>query len=196
MSRSKIDVGVPRVRYHAGRSERRGRGDTERLYDGAAEVTFDSIASRRVITGETPATNVLYYGVVGDGETDDSAAFQEAVDAATPHGVLYVPPAVELYFEEPIDIDLSESGQDQNRFAFVCEGWLHPAPGTGDRVRIHHGKYTYVNVRIEGGGQDPDTDNAIHIAGITGGYYEGVAAQYGGTVFKIDSGPQMHRGLG
>lgn len=66
------------------------------------------------------AVDVRAYSVVGDGETDDATALQSATDAATPHGILYVPADLHVYFESPIDINLTGT-EGQNRFTCICE---------------------------------------------------------------------------
>jgi hypothetical protein len=156
----------------------------------------------REVTKESPLVDVRAYGVVGDGETDDAAALQRAVDAATPHGVLYVPSDLVVRFESPIDIDLGIEGEapfeTANRFAFICEGALRPAGGLGNAITLKNGLEPYVSLRVDGGGSvtEPldggagaiaDTDTALRVTGVRGGYVEGFANRYGGTVVTFDS---------
>lgn len=93
--------------------------------DLGAEKPVELITVEDLMTVETPVVDVRAHGAVGDGETDDAKALQSAADAATPHGVLYVPADLHVYFESPIDINLTGAG-GQNRFAFICEGTLKP----------------------------------------------------------------------
>lgn len=175
----------------------------------SSEQGGDRLNPSDIVLGGPPTVDVREYGVMGDGETDDSAALQAAVDAATPHGALYVPPSLTVNFEQPIDINLTvEDGEakyrdylpgreslprvfeswPQSRFSFVCEGALHPAPGLGDAIHIHHGWYPYVSVRIEGGGKDVNTDTAIRVTDMVGGLFEAYANRYAGTVYQFDQG--------
>lgn len=147
-----------------------------------------------IATADVPVVDVRSYGVVGDGETDDGAAFQAAADAATPHGVLHIPGEVDLHFKRPIDINLA-TNEPQNRFAFICEGALNPAPGLGDAVHIHDGRFPYVSARVEGGGLDIDVDNAVRITDTVGGFFEGYANNYDGTFYKFDIDPHAAPGL-
>lgn len=150
---------------------------------------MESITVENLVTAETPVVDVRAYGVVGDGETDDAAALQAAADAATSQGILYVPADLHVYFESAIDIDLTGT-DDQARFAFICEGALKPAGGLGDAIHIRGGDEAnsyepYVKVRIEGGGEDVDTDNAVLVTNTSGGLFEGVANEYAGTVYSF-----------
>jgi hypothetical protein len=139
-------------------------------------------------SARTPVVNVSAHGVVGDGETDDSAAFQAAADAATPRGVLYVPPDVDLYFETPVDVDLGGNAPDHVPFALVCDGTLRPAAGIGDAVTIHDGGSVYVDFRVAGGGADGDV--AVAVTRSHWSHYEGVAAGYGGTALDLRWGAE------
>lgn len=150
--------------------------------DGGPTLKPDDIATKN-----TPVVDVRAYGVVGDGETDDGAALQRAVDAATPRGVLYIPPEVDLYFNQPIDVNLEQisptPGENAPPFAFVCDGTLRPAPGLAEGILIHDGLFPYVSVRVDGGGSLGDV--AIDITDTYGGYFEGFASNYGGTVYRL-----------
>lgn len=153
-----------------------------------AESPVESITADDLVTADTPVVDVRAHGVVGDGETDDAAALQAAADAATPHGVLFIPADLHVYFESPIDINLGSEGH--SRFAFISEGALKPAAGLGDAIHIHSegsnvAHFPYVNVRIEGGGEDVDTDNAILVTNTNGGLFEGFANKYAGTVYSF-----------
>ena len=159
------------------------------------EQPVEQITVDDLLVKDTPFVDVRSYGVVGDGETDDAEAFQAAVDAATPHGVLYVPSSVTLHFESSIDIDLGRTDEEilsedveQNSFKFICDGVLNPAGDLGDAIHIHHGSAPYVQVRFEGGGKDPDSDNGMRISDMVGGYFEAYGHRYDGTVLKIDNG--------
>lgn len=54
--------------------------------------TFSSVSTDDAQFDGTPWVDVRNYGAVGDGSTDDSAAIQSAVDAASPGGSIYFPP--------------------------------------------------------------------------------------------------------
>lgn len=58
--------------------------------DNTLQGNIDAL-SNTVANLSNYATSVEKYGVVGDGSTDDSAAFQSAIDAATPGDTLYIP---------------------------------------------------------------------------------------------------------
>jgi len=45
-----------------------------------------------VVAGSLPAIDVKSYGATGDAQTDDTAAFQRALDAAAQGGTVYAPP--------------------------------------------------------------------------------------------------------
>jgi hypothetical protein len=72
-------------------------------WNAAAEQTYDE-----VITLTKPVYNVTHgtYGAVGDGATDDTDAFQDAIDdiVAAGGGILYAPGAT-YAFEGTLDID-------------------------------------------------------------------------------------------
>lgn len=127
--------------------------------------------------------------------------------------VLYGPYDVVLHSKTPIDIELGgvmerdpeENGlldggpQNalegfQSRFAFVCHGTLNPAPALGDAIRLHGGVSPYVDVRIEGGGKDVETDTAIHVYDVKGGMFGARARMYDGTVCRFDLGPGDTKG--
>jgi len=67
------------------------------------EYGGDTLRPSDLATERTPVVDVRSYGVVGD----DAGAFQAAVDAATPHGVLYIPYTVDLRFDSQVDINLA-----------------------------------------------------------------------------------------
>jgi len=72
--------------------------------------------------------DVTEHGVVGDGETDDTAAFQRAADAATPTGVLYVPAGCTARITDRIDVNCG--GKDRaSQFRLVCDGAVTPEAG-------------------------------------------------------------------
>ena len=145
-----------------------------------------------------PWHDVTVYGAAGDGSTDDSQALQDAANAATPHGVLYIPTDSVVRLGSTVDVDLgltdtqinNENPDEQNRFALVCDGAIQPAGGVGSGIHLHHGAGPYVDVRIEGGGDsaNPTSDNGIRVSDMLGGFYEGYAHDYKGTVYKIDTG--------
>ena len=58
--------------------------------DNTLQGNIDALANT-IANLSNYATSVEKYGVVGDGVTDDSAAFQSAIDAATPGDTLYIP---------------------------------------------------------------------------------------------------------
>jgi hypothetical protein len=147
------------------------------------EAPVESITVEDLRTTSSPFVDVRAHGVVGDGETDDSAAFQAAVVEATPHGVLYVPYGLQVRLEEPVRIDLSGAGH--NRFAFICHGAITPAPGIGDAITISDGVRPYVFVRVDGGGADPESDTAVAVVGGGAGYFEGQASGYDGTIYEF-----------
>lgn len=192
-------------RQSNGHSEERRENDQSKvpIHDhSSSEHGGDTLRPEDLATKRTPVVDVRSYGVEGDGETDDGEAFQEAVDAATPHGVLHVPYTVDLYFEQSIDVDLGlddEAVQDgtgeQTRFALLCDGALSPAPGLGDAIHLHHGRFPYVDVRIDGGGESVETDTAIRISDMHGGLFEGYATNYDGTVFEFDNGRTRTAGV-
>lgn len=148
-----------------------------------------------VVTKETPLVDVRGYGVVGDGATDDAAALQAAVDAATPRGVLFIPANLDVSFETTIDIDLGadesalmDGTAAQTPFALRCEGQLSPAAGIGDGLHLHHAVEPSVFVRFQGGGADAESSHALHVTDTLGGVYEGFANNYNGTVFTFSPG--------
>lgn len=59
---------------------------------------FDSIVTKE------PELNVLYYNAKGDGSTDDSAAFQAAIDACPTGGTVFVPSTTTSYRVANLDI--------------------------------------------------------------------------------------------
>lgn len=151
-------------------------------------------------TKETPVVDVRRYGVTGDGETDDADAFQAAVNAATPRGIVHVPYDLDVYFESPIDVDLGlsdaevlDGGAAQTPFALVVEGRLLPAAGLGDGIHVHHGQGPYVDVRVQGGGALDDT--AIRVSDVRGGVFEGISSGYDGTLFGFDNGTSVTTGV-
>lgn len=157
----------------------------------AAGAGGETVRPTDLTSANTPVVNVSAHGVVGDGETDDADAFQAAADAATPHGVLYVPADVDLHFASPIDIDLGASHHDHVPFGFVCDGTLRPAAGLGDAVTIRNGGFIYVRARVAGGGAPGDS--AVIVQQSYWSRVEGVAADYDGTAFEmrwIESGGQ------
>jgi hypothetical protein len=162
--------------------------------DGASRGDTAALDAERLAQTGAAVVDVTDHGVVGDGETDDSTAFQDAVDEATPHGVLYVPGDAVVHLENPVDVALEHSpvpvgtqSGPQNRFAFICRGTLHPAPGIGDAVHVHDGRYPYVTVQVDGGGRDL-SENAVRVSNVRGGYFEGAATNYAGTVYRFDNG--------
>lgn len=158
-------------------------GSPSRLGEAAP---VESIAVEDLVTKGTPVVDVRAYGVVGDGETDDAEALQRAVDEATPHGVLYIPADLRVRLEDTVTINLDE-GRDgeQNRFSFLCEGALTPAPGIGTAIHVVGGFAPYVFARVEGGGKDLE-DSAFHVEGNRGGCFEGWAKDYAGRVFFFE----------
>lgn len=148
----------------------------------AAPVESITVDDLRTKTG--PVIDVRAHGVVGDGSTDDSAAFQEAIDAATPHGVLYIPYDVRMRLESPVEMDFGGT-PEQHRFAFICDGMITPAPGIGDAITIRNSAQIYVRVRVQGGGRDVETDTAVHLVGGRNQYVEGWGTNYDGTVYTF-----------
>jgi len=175
-----------------------------------------------LVTAETPIIDVRAHGVVGDGETDDAAAFQAAAHEATPSGVLYVPYDVDLRFESTVDVDLGLSDEavssgagPQTPFALVCDGRLRP--GTGATIHVHHGHAPHVSVRVQDGGDrrfaanppslggysndaipdDVDTvpETAVRVSDVRGGTFRGIASGYGGTLFRFDNGRSVTTGV-
>lgn len=60
--------------------------------DPNGDIDPDSVSTPDGTFEGTPWVDVSAYGAVGDGETDDSAALQAAVDAEGPGGTIFVPP--------------------------------------------------------------------------------------------------------
>jgi hypothetical protein len=174
------------------------------------------LAPATLQTAASPVVDVRAHGVVGDGETDDAEALQAAVDAATPHGTLYVPPDLTVSLERPVDVDLSMPDGDpaagdylpereglprvfearpQTRFSFVGEGALRPAADLGTAMHLHHGWYPRVNVRLEGGGGGVERDTALRVSDTTGGRFDVAASRYDGTVLQFDQGETNTAGV-
>lgn len=59
----------------------------------------DRTWARPIVDNVVSAYNVQDYGAVGDGITDDTAAIQAAIDAASTGGIIYLPPAT--YIVDP-----------------------------------------------------------------------------------------------
>jgi hypothetical protein len=167
------------------------RADLEDVqpHDHSSETAGGAtLRPERLATSTTPVVDVTAHGVVGDGEADDSAALQDAVDAATPHGVLHVPYDRRVRLEETVTVGLNDGRApgEQNRFAFVCEGALTPAPGIGPAIEIVGGVAPYVFARVQGGGADVETDSAFHVKHNAAGHFEGWARDYAGRVFHFE----------
>lgn len=168
----------------------------------SAEAGGTILQPSDLVTAESPLVDVRQYGVVGDGTTDDTAALQAAVDAATPRGVLFVPSTFDVRFEETIDIDLEATDEaimdgtaEQTPFALLCHGRLTPAAGIGDGLHLHHAVEPYVFVRFHEGGGDVETDHALHVTDTLGGVYEGFARFFDGTVFTFTRGDTRLAGV-
>lgn len=79
-----------------------GKINAEALARAGADDTLQGnidALSNTVANLSNYATSVKKYGVVGDGTTDDSAAFQSAIDAATPGDTLYIPSGMTCVLE-------------------------------------------------------------------------------------------------
>ena len=59
---------------------------------GTPEVADEAVTADKLDPVTTGIYNVMAYGAVGDGTTDDSAAIQDAVDAAPNGGAVFFPP--------------------------------------------------------------------------------------------------------
>ncbi len=70
----------------------------------AAIPPFDRLASSRPSDFLDQTVNVLDHGVVGDGVTDDTLAFQAAIDAAGDGGNVVVPPGLTILITDQIEI--------------------------------------------------------------------------------------------
>ena len=130
--------------------------------------------------------DVTEHGVVGDGETDDTAAFQRAADAATPTGVLYVPAGCTARITDRIDVDCG--GKDRaSQFRLACDGAV--TPETGADVFVHNARYPRLFLRVQGGGGDVDEDAALRLEDVSGGLVSAYGIDYPGTLLRL----QWHR---
>jgi hypothetical protein len=174
----------------------------EHDHSGPAEGG-ETLRPSDLATSEYPEVDVRSFGVVGDGRTDDGEAFQAAVDAATPRGTVRIPAGVDLYFSEPIDVDLGVGDEaildpggdgplggdatEQTPFLLRCEGLLRPAPELRPAIHVHNGILPRVAVRIQGAtGSGGGT--ALRISDLVGGRFECTATEYDGTVVTVDNG--------
>jgi hypothetical protein len=160
-------------------------------------TNIGAASAEDVVTEDTPFADVRAFGAVGDGVTDDTQAVQDAADAASQHGVLYVPKDFVCRITSTVDIDLglSDSGIDteeldeQTRFRLLCDGAFkfdNPDPG----IHLHNGLGPQVFIRMEGGGDpsNPVAQRGLRVSSMMGGYYNGVAHEYEGEVFSFDPG--------
>ena len=142
--------------------------------------------------------DVTEYGVVGDGEADDTNAFRRAAAAATPHGTLYVPSDARVRLTEAVDVPLNDPDHERfdelNRFVFRCEGALSPEAGA--TVHFHRGEGARLFVRVEGGGVRGEgsvdgggvKEPAVRLSNLRASHVDAYANDYPGTVLQLDRG--------
>jgi len=135
--------------------------------------------------------DVREFGVVGDGDTDDTVPLQRAADAATPHGVLYVPAECHVRITEGVDIDLES--EERNRFRVQFDGALKPEAGA--HVHIHNGNSAIVDARVQGGSGDVDEDCAFRFTSLNSSWVNAWGENYPGTILRFDQADQKRGGV-
>jgi len=154
--------------------------------DGAAELSLQTWRDSAI-------HNVLAYGVVGDGETDDTEALQRAVDAAIPQGVVYVPANCHVRITDVVDANIDENTAERSRFNMKFDGALKPE--AGGRVHIQNGNSAIVDARVQGGSGDVDEDCAFRFTSLTSSWVNAWGENYPGTILRFDQAGQERGGV-
>jgi len=138
----------------------------------------------------TSVTDVRAHGVEGDGETDDTAALQSALDEAAPHGTVYIPADLRVRIGDTVTVEFSEDGEPSDplsRFKFICDGVLTPDPGIGTAIELTDAVAPYVFVNAQGGGKDVESDSLFYVTGGRDGLFEGFGHRYDGRMFHFEN---------
>lgn len=138
--------------------------------------------------------NVRDFGAIGDGVTDDTAAFNAAWTAmGTPAaGTFYIPAGT---YKISASLHLNGGFTNTNSSAtlstyqgqhvsVVCDGAIVAETGIGNAVILESCYYPVVQLRFSGGGST--SDSALYVTDVTGMFFDIAGFQFGGTLFHAN----------
>lgn len=130
-----------------------------KLMSGSTESVYDLVDALAVHKPDVAIGNVLDYGAVGDGVSDDTAAFVAAINECS---AIYVPVGYTF------NVNLSFS---KNNFAIIGGG---PNSRVNGKIEIHDSRFvTITNISFDGNDDIFTLENCsyVYISNLTAGFW-------------------------
>jgi hypothetical protein len=127
-------------------------------------------------TPDISETSVKHFGAVGDGETNDTAAIQAALNAVG-NGTLYFPAGVYI-----VNTALTYVG-NSGPVNIIMDGALKPASGIGTALAISNVFQGTLQLKVQEGGGASDT--AFSISKVVNSNIRVMGVEFAGTVWKV-----------